>query len=149
METRGHVTWGDPVSGVRLGLEIDATFATFHVQNVGTKPADVMSHVQAGETHLDWYTLEIDAPGGCKREIGFVDERDRSAPIKVTLAPQAELSHRVDIASWAARPANGSKPLSPGTYSVIARYQVSPGAAPTVWTGTLSAGPTEMIVPKK
>ena len=137
------------MSGVRLGLEINATSATFHVQNVGTKPVDVMSHVQAGEQHLDWYTLELSASDGGQREIGFVDDRDRSAPIKVTLAPQAELSHRVDVASWGARAANGSKPLAPGAYRVVARYTVPAGTNATAWTGTLSAGPVPMTVPRR
>jgi hypothetical protein len=39
---------------------------------------------------------------------------------------QLRVSHKVDVAAWAARAANNSQPLAPGSYSATATYEIDP-----------------------
>jgi hypothetical protein len=138
------IAWGQVVSDLRLGLSVDGTSAVFHLENVGKAKLEVWSHVATVETHLDWYALLL-VHNGSARDLRFVDDRNRSAPIKVTLDPGARVSHKVDVAAWAARAANNSQPLAPGSYSATATYEVTDGP---VWHGKLASGQVALTVPR-
>jgi hypothetical protein len=51
----------------------------------------------------------------------------------------------VDVAAWAARAANNSQPLAPGSYSATATYEVTDGP---VWHGKLASGQVALTVPR-
>ena len=139
------IAWGPAVSDLRLGLSVDGTSVVFHLENVGKAKLEVWSHVATHETHLDWYALQL-VHNGNARELRFVDDRNRSAPIKTTLDPGAQLSHKVDVAAWAARAANNSQPLAPGSYRATATYDVTDGP---VWHGKLTSGQIALTIPTK
>jgi hypothetical protein len=142
--TAAAITWGQPVDNLRLGLTTAGTTVGLHLQNTGATPLEVMSHVATHELHLDWYTLQVTPPDGAPFTIRLYDSRNRSAPIKQTLAPGEALAHRIDAVAWAARPANGSHTLSPGMYQLAASYDVPADAG--VWAGRLKAGPVEWVL---
>ncbi len=141
----GDVRWGAPADGLRLGIAAGSPTVALHLENVGETPLEVMSHVLAGEVHLDWYRLTVVTRDGERREIVLRDARDRSAPIRVGLAPGESLHHEVDVAAWAARGVNGGRPLPAGAAQVAAEYRVDPGLG--AWTGRLEAGPVALTVP--
>lgn len=140
-----EAVWGQPLAGLRLGISVTGVVLVLHLQNVGDRPIKVLSHVAAGETHLDWYTLRVEAAGGAVRTLRLLDDRNRSAQVKVDLAPTMSVQHEVDILKWAARPVNGAEPLTEGRYSVSCDYAVAPQAG--IWSGDLHAGPVPLRVP--
>src|SRR5689334_19177454 len=142
VEDRTSIAWGQAVSDLRLGLTTEGTSVVFQLKNVGKTKLEVWSHVATHETHLDWYTLQL-TRDGTSRELRFSDDRDRSAKIKATLDPGGRLSHKVDVAAWAARAANGSQPLAPGSYTATATYEVTDGP---VWLGKIASGPVAITV---
>jgi len=144
VEDRSSIAWGQPVSDLRFGVAVEGTSVVFHLENTGKTKLEVWSHVATHETHLDWYALQLTRDDKV-RELRFVDDRNRSAPIKVTLDPGGRLHHKVDVAAWAARGANGSQPLTPGSYTAKATYEVSDGP---VWHGKLASGQVAITVPK-
>ena len=74
----------------------------------------MLSHVAAGgEDHFDWFTVHVDA-AGTTREVRLLDARNRSAPVRVRLAPSDQVHHRVDLCAWALRPRNGARALGLG-----------------------------------
>src|SRR5215470_17969947 len=75
------IAWGQAVSDLRLGLSVEGTSVVFYLENVGKTKLEVWSHVATHETHLDWYALRLVRDGNT-RELRFVDDRNRSAPIK-------------------------------------------------------------------
>jgi hypothetical protein len=128
------------VAGLRLELTADGETAVVTLRNVGATDLDVVSHVDVGEDHLDWYTLRLGAPGGAgPRTLRMFASRHESALVKASLAPGASVAHRVDLQAWARREINGAAPIAPGTYELAADYEVSDEAG--VWNGKLSAGP--------
>ena len=140
----GGLRWGAAAGDLRLGIAVEGATARLGLENVGAAAFDVMSHVAAvGEKHFDWYTVVLDGPGG-QRELSFVDDRNRSAPIRVTLAPGEALEQAIDLAAWAARAVNGTAPLAAGRHEARARYEV--GAQEGAWHGRLEAGPVELWV---
>ena len=135
------LVWGQPQGGLRLGIDGEhASAARIALENVGDAPLEVLSHVEAGERHYDWFTLVLDGV----RELTLADDRNRSARVTVSLAAGESLEHTVELTDWAARAINGAAPLAPGTYAVSARYTVS---ADGVWNGRLEAGPVQLLVP--
>lgn len=140
-----RVAWGKPAAGLRLGLEADGASVTFTLENVSAAPIEVLSHVATHEQHLDWFTLRV-TDGPTPRELQFTDARNRSAPVKVMLAPGASLRHRVDAAAWALRTINGARALSPGAHAASAVYAVTDAA---VWSGRLASGEVSLVVPAK
>jgi hypothetical protein len=141
-----EIQWGSPANGLRLGITGGTSFAELSLENVGTQPLTVLSHINAGEVHLDWYSLHLRDPRGTTRTLQLWDDRNKSAQIKVTLEPGKSLSHRVDIQRWASRPHNGGA-LPDGTYELRATYEVEPGEPH--WAGKLEAGPTPLTIAKK
>lgn len=128
------------VGGLRLELTADGELAVVTLRNVGAGALDVLSHVDVGEEHLDWYTLWLGTPGGAEpRALRMFASRHESALVKVSLAPGATVVHRVDLQAWARREINGAAPIAPGTYELAADYEVTGEAG--AWNGKLSAGP--------
>src|SRR5579859_193473 len=75
--------WGAAQSGLRLGIEVDAGAPAgaviMRLENQGSHPIHVASHVDAGDRQFDWFTVElVDAAGG-KRTLHFMDARNESA----------------------------------------------------------------------
>jgi hypothetical protein len=139
------IRWGSPVNGLRLGVSGGAGFAELSLENVGTQPLTVLSHVNAGEMHLDWFTLRLRAGSGAARDLHLLADRDKSGRVKVTLEPGKSLQHRVDVQRWAARPVNGNAPLAAGSYELRATYEVEAGEPH--WSGKLEAGPATLTIP--
>lgn len=136
-------SWSPAECGLRLGIEtIGAASVRLKLHNVGDRPLEVLSHVlAAGETHLDWFTVLLDGHSGT-RTLALLDERNRSAAVRVTLQSGAQLRHEVDVAAWAARAVNGGVALEPDTYRARARYSVPADHA--AWSGQLEAGPVQL-----
>jgi hypothetical protein len=140
------ITWGTTSGGLRLGLSVPgANQVAVHLQNVGTEPLDVLSHVDAGEWHFDWYRLRLEDARGTATTLRLLDSRERSAAITVTLKPSESLTHVIDVAAWAKRGVNGGKPLALGSYRVWATYDVDKDSRH--WRGHLEAGPIELPAP--
>jgi hypothetical protein len=134
------LVWGAPAGGLRLGIGSAGAVVSLALENTGERPLEVLSHVlAAGEAHYDWFTVRVDA-----RELRLLDDRNRSAVVRATLAPGESLRHEVDLAAWAQRPVNGGEPLAPGAHELRARYEV--GADESAWTGRLDAGPAGLTL---
>jgi hypothetical protein len=140
---KSDIHWSSPVNGLRLGVGGNGGFAELSLENTGTTPLLVLSHVNAGETHLDWFSLHLRDSHGAVRDLHLFADRDKSAEVKVTLAPGQRVNHRVDLQSWAARPSNGAAALREGAYELSATYEVDAGAH---WSGKLEAGPVKVAV---
>jgi hypothetical protein len=136
------VKWGAAVNGLALGLSTNGPVVTLQLKNTGTTPLEVMSHVEAEETHLDWYTITLTDDRGNTRTLKLAAARERSAEVKVSLAPGKTVDHNVAVVDWAARSVNGAKPLAAGEYTVRATYAVS--SPNDVWNGRLEAGPVSL-----
>ena len=140
---KAEIHWGTPVNGLRLGVAGGAGVAELSLENIGGTPLRVLSHVNAGEVHLDWFTLELRDRRG-ERTLHLMAERNKSGRVEVTLAPGQSLEHRVDLQAWAVRPDNGGKDLAEGDYELRASYEVPSGEP--VWSGKLTAGPATVHV---
>jgi hypothetical protein len=140
------ITWGTPSNHLRLGLSVpgDGGVVELHLENVGTQPLKVLSHVDAGELHFDWYRLRLEDAQGRSTTVRLLDARERSAEISATLDPGGSLTHRVNAADWARR---DGQPVSPGTYKVWATYDVTIGDGH--WQGHLETGPVSLRVGAK
>lgn len=79
----------------------------FH--NVHTDPVCLYTHVVGGEFQSDWLSVHLPADGD--RVIRFVGDRNRAAPVTSFLPPGATVWQTWDLEAWAARPANGGRPL--------------------------------------
>jgi hypothetical protein len=143
---KANMQWSQPVNGLRLGVSGSSGFAELSLENVGTQPLTVLSHVNAGESHLDWFTLHLRDSKGAKRDLRMVADRNKAGQVKVTLEPGKSLQHRVDIQRWAARPTNGNAPFATGSYELRATYEVEPGEP--VWSGKLEAGTATLTIAK-
>jgi hypothetical protein len=133
--------WGTPVNGLRLGVAGGAGMAELALENVGTQPLRVLSHVNAGEVHLDWFALQLRDSRGVVRAISLFGDRNKSGRVEVTLAPGQHLQHRVDVQSWATRAGTA---LADGRYELRATYEVEPGEPH--WSGKLEAGPATLHI---
>jgi hypothetical protein len=146
MTAAATIVWSQPSGGLRLGLAPGAGSShtvSIYLENVGDGRLEVLSHVAAQEKHLDWYTLQLEGPGGTSRTLKLLGPRRESGPVKVTLERGARVEHTVDVAMWAGRPINGGKPLATGTYQVRVVYDVPPGDG--AWSGRLVAGPVAFV----
>jgi hypothetical protein len=145
--------FGDAKDGLRIGLEVaDARGPTVAVtiENVTDHPITLLSHVDAGEKHYDWYTIDVAWPlatvahrrktcgGRGARAITLIDDRTKAARVEVTLAAHATLRHEIDLGDWASRQVNGARPLGGGVYELAVTYAVANETG--VWNGTISSG---------
>lgn len=137
----GEISWGEPSGGLGLGIAGSGPGVLLALENLGPRTLQVMSHVAAGEAHLDWFRVRLSAGGGPEREIVLAGARDRSVPIRAELAPGERIEHLVDLRAWAEREVNGSRPIEPGSYTADAIYEVDPSEAhDDLWTGRLTSG---------
>jgi hypothetical protein len=143
-QPEANIAWGKAAAGLRLGVAADRLNVTFTLENVSDKKIEILSHVAAQEKHLDWTTLRVTETGK-RREIRFVDDRNRSGSIKVMLDPGGKVSHQMDVANWAGRTVNGARALAPGSHTASAVYAVSDAS---VWTGRIESGEISLVVPK-
>jgi hypothetical protein len=128
---------------LELGLGYEAPCAVVTLRNAGEAEVTVLSHVDAGQRHYDWITIELDGAAGT-RVLRFADVRNESALVKATLAPGATLEHRIDLAAWALRAPNGREPIAPGGYRMTATYAVDlPGEH---WRGRLVSPPLDVRI---
>lgn len=142
----GGIAWGEPVDGLRLGVALEGTTLITHMQNVGSAPFIVFTHVATHERQSDWLTVSVTDNKGGERVIAFDDDRDKSAAATSKLAVGGELVDRWDLAAWSARPRNGKRTFEPSFAKLRATYKVIP--APTtipptgdkVWSGTIESG---------
>lgn len=128
----------DPSEGLSLGFSADGTLARLTLRNTGPAPVRLLSHVDAGELHYDPFVVTLVDEHGATRTLHFIADRNESARVVVELDPDAQLEHEIDLALWALRPVNGSRPLDAGTYDADARYEVAP--EPDLWSGNLVSG---------
>ena len=153
----------DADRGLKISLAVEAEavsaeeplLATVTLTNIAHEPLLVLSHIKTHETHLDWYHFRLahfepDKQGRCdaaharrvERKLDLWDDRDKSVPVRRTLAPGESITHTVDLQAWAKRRTNGAKPIAPGPYTVYVNYAVrAEEETPRykVWTGTLEA----------
>src|SRR5687767_4396462 len=101
------ITWGDPVAGLRLGIAPHGAQVDLCLHNTGDAPLEVLSYVDAGRRHYDWYTLQVRDAAGATRVITLLDDRDESGIVRATLASGERLRHTIDVNRWAALEANG------------------------------------------
>lgn len=142
------IVWGKASEGLALGLSSSVTnVARLYLKNAGNKALTVLSHVEAGERHYDWYTLRLEDAHGNSRTLRLIAARERSAAVPATLKPGESLEHAVDVLSWAAREVNGGKALSAGSYKVFGVYEVRTNEGR--WHGRLEAGPVTLKVAPK
>jgi hypothetical protein len=139
-----EITWGRAERGLRLGIGVRGEEIDLRLENVGADTLEVLSHVQADETHLDWFRLTLIDASAASRTLQLSDDRDKSGPVRVKLAPGASIIHQVDVPSWSARAANGAQQLSAGTYQISATYETPSGG--TSWSGALRAGPVSITL---
>jgi hypothetical protein len=138
-------TWGAVHGDLRLGVEVEGGALVVRLENRGSRPLHVLSHVDAGDRHFDSFAVELTDPAGGKRTLHFMDARNESARVTTDLAPGKELSHRIDLQAWARRSPNGAKPIAAGSYRASVAYVVA--GQPDVWNGSLSAGPVTLSIP--
>lgn len=140
-EDASNVVWGEPLNGLRLGLEKNDGDLILHLRNVGQVPLEVLSHVDAGEVHLDWFTLNLQDEKGNNHQVTLLDNRDESGIVLVDLAPGEGLQHTVDVTDWATREANYHRAVVPGRYQLSAVYDAPDRG--NNWVGRLEVGPIE------
>lgn len=133
------------VDGLELLAGARKSAAVLTLRNCGTTPITVLSHVDAGERHYDWFTIELERAGET-RVLRLYDDRNESARVTAELAPGDGLEHVIDVGAWARRAVNGGRPLAAGTYRLSATYEVTEPDAP--WRGTLRSDPSELTIPR-
>ena len=104
---------------------------------VGLHNIDATTHCVAGyikthEIQSDWLALDVDG----KRTLHFDDEREKSYPVTIELAPGATAWTTWDLVDWAKRQRNGGKPISKGTTWATATFDAS--RERDTWRGKLS-----------
>ena len=142
-----------------ISISVDAQLiATVTIQNRSRRTVTLASHVEAGERHHDWLAIDLRYPvfsdEGCGtwagnkiRTLRFIDARDKSARVTRRLAPGKRLVQTIDLQAWATRQVNGGRPIGPGFYNVVARYEVKD--ASDVWRGKIASAPFQLTLPGK
>ena len=136
--------FGPPVNGLRLGLQWVNNFGiAFVLENVSNAPITVLSHVAAGNTHLDWFELRVESAthNAPPRTLRFIETSTRSGRVIETIAPGARHAQAIDTRYWghsASNPAPGWH-TSP-TYLLTAIYDTSHETERGVWHGRLESG---------
>lgn len=144
------IAWGDAVRGLRLGVGAEGATLSLALANVGDRPIRVLSYVEAGELHLDWFSVEVECPDGSSRTIGFYDDRDESGIVTEELAAGGTIEHALDLQDWAGRDVNDGEPLPAGDHQLRAAYDVGDDEAAEEgegsWAGHLEAGPVALRI---
>jgi hypothetical protein len=141
--------WGEAQGGLQAGLWAVDEHLGVALRNVGAEPLTVLSHVDAGTTHLDWYVVSLTGADGSTRPLYLFDDRDESGPVAVVLAPGELVSHTIDLLWWAKRSPNADEPLLPGEYEASVTYEVSDDDAEldSAWSGRLDSGAVTVVLP--
>jgi len=116
------------------------------VKNVSKKSIQAYSHVKSDETHYDYFEIEAITPDNDRMYFSLYGERDKSAPVIVTLKPDESFSHTIDFVQWAERSINketlkrAGLNYLPHGIKIRAKYLNSPcdncsEALKAVWTG--------------
>jgi hypothetical protein len=126
-----------------VGASVDVT-----LHNGGATPLRLLTRIDAGEAHYDWFTLVLRDASGAETAVHPSGDRDESTEVIDDLAPGGEVVHRVDVARWNAEE---TRPAPPGDYTVTVVYEV-PASDPTgvaagVWTGRVEAAPVAITLP--
>ncbi|MBP9085222.1 MAG: hypothetical protein KBG15_03850 [Kofleriaceae bacterium] len=104
--------------------------------NRGATTVCVESHIATHEIQDD--RLEVSVATRNKPRtavvVRFSDDRDKSAPVIVTLPPGATAWHDLDVVAWAARSVNGRRKLPAAPRVLTATYATSGQTG--VWQGT-------------
>ncbi|GEM_PF-6828166 len=133
------VAWGETVRGLRLGTEATGPILALHLENAGTSPLTVLSHVSAGgERHLDWTRVAVVDAAGASRSLRLTGPRDRAGRVQVALAPGERTTQTVDLAHWSTQPVNGGAPLPDGAHAVTVIYEVQEDGP--WWQGRVQSG---------
>jgi hypothetical protein len=133
------IQWGEPESGLKLGLGCEGKTLCLLLRNIGTCPVTVLSHVLAEEHfHFDWVVLCLESDSGERHMLRLIDDRDRSAEVKVRLDPGASLKHSVDLVVWLKKRLLKVSRLGAGTYKVSATYEIENRS--DVWHGSVRSG---------
>jgi hypothetical protein len=130
-------------TGVHLAARANGAMLEVAWTNTTQAALKIATHVFAGEKHFDWLTVNLTDAGGGVRKLQFLDDRDEAGAVVVDVAPGASVTESVDLARWAARAANGSKPLAAGTYRAQVIYD-SHGQT-RGWVGRIDAATTVTI----
>lgn len=96
--------WGEPEDGVILGLSISDDVLGFHIMNLADTEITVYSHVSAGQKHFDHYYLHLQYLFGEEQIVEFTGNRNRSAPVFISLEPYQILGNYVYLKDWCSKP---------------------------------------------
>ena len=114
------------------------------LRNGGPDGLNVLSHVEAGDRHYDWFTIVLIGDAET-RTLHLYDDRNESARVITHLAPGQDVEHAIDRVAWSKRKPNGARPLAPGTFRMWAIYEVSePGP---LWNGKLLSPTISITIP--
>jgi hypothetical protein len=107
------------------------------IHNVDGATHCIAGYIKTHEIQSDWLTLDVHPTSGrgAPRKIGLNDDRNKSYPVHVELAPGATHWMTWDLAAWALRKRNGAAALGKGMTWVDAVYDAT--RETDVWRGTI------------
>jgi hypothetical protein len=118
------------------------------LHNGGSAPLRLLTRIDAGEAHYDWFTLVLRDASGGETAIHPSGDRDESSEVIDDVSPGGEVVHRVDVARWNAEE---TRPAPPGPYTLTVIYEVpasdATGGTAGVWTGRVEAAPVAITLP--
>ena len=116
------------------------------VKNISKNIIRAYSHVKSDELHYDYFEIEAKTPDNDMMYFVFYGERDKSAPVVVSLKPGESFSHTIDFLNWAQRSINNQTLKEAGLnhlphgIKIRAKYRNSPcdncsDDLKSIWTG--------------
>jgi hypothetical protein len=132
--------------GLELRIAARGSSALLTLHNGGPDPLQVLSHVDAGYRHYDWFTVLLEGDAET-RLLHFYGDRNESVIVTVELAPGGQLEHLIDLAAWAERKINDARPLAAGHYRMSATYEVSESESDGVWNGKIVSPTVSLTIP--
>jgi len=116
------------------------------VKNISEKTIQAYSHVKSDEINYDYFEIEASTPDNDKMYFDFYSDRDKSAPVIVTLKPGESFSHTINFVKLAERSINKETLIRAGLnhlphgIKIRAKYRNSPcdncsEALKAIWTG--------------
>ena len=120
----------------RLLASVSASRLAIGLLNAGDETVCMWTHVATHETQSDWLRVEYRCgPDLCR--IAFQDDRDRSIPVSVEIAPGEVRWVSFDLAEWSLRRGNGRAALPKGPLELTVIYDTREETE--VWAGELTA----------
>jgi hypothetical protein len=130
--------WGEAVDGLALGIAAAAEDVAFALHNGGDHEVDLPCHVLAdGQEHLDWYVLHVHGPHDSVA-VPLLADRNRSAPVRITLPPGGHVVHVVTPAAWIGRGAGSPAALPSGPLTAEVTFDTT--TEDRGWRGRLHSG---------